>query len=236
MVRWDFWILRDPLVPDDPVRVEHEDRPFRHALQAETPEAIVEHPVRRADFLVPVAQQRVVEVVLFLEDAMAVVTVRADAEHLRTPLLEVSHRVTHRAELALAHVREVPDVEGQDHRAAAELVRERDGRTSARASVRGRRGRGERMPKYVLAADYTLMTDYRNVPLATFFSCIPTDYWHSRLVFRILADPPKLDPEGRPIRVPYGLRKVEASLVRAYGRDSVVIADPRNTDRYIDDE
>src|SRR2546428_4207287 len=58
---------------------------------------------------------------------MAVVTVRADAEHLRTPLLEVSHRVTHRAELALAHVREVPDVEGQDHRAAAELVRERDG-------------------------------------------------------------------------------------------------------------
>ena len=54
------------------------------------------------------------------------------------------------------------------------------------------------MAKYVLAADYTLMTDYRNVPLATFFSCIPTDYWHSRLVFRILADPPKLDPEGGP--------------------------------------
>src|SRR3989440_3211943 len=79
------------------------------------------------------------------------------------------------------------------------------------------------MAKYVLAADYTLMTDYRNVPLATFFSCIPTDYWQSRLVFRILADPPKLDPEGRPIRVPYGLRKVEASLVRAYGRDAVVI-------------
>src|SRR5438445_682508 len=69
------------------------------------------------------------------------------------------------------------------------------------------------MAKYVLAADYTLMTDYRNVPLATFFSCIPTDYWHSRLVFRILADPPKLDPEGRPIHVPYGLRTVEASLV-----------------------
>src|SRR3989449_64964 len=68
------------------------------------------------------------------------------------------------------------------------------------------------MAKYVLAADYTLMTDYRNVPLATFFSCIPTDYWQSRLVFRILADQPKLDAQGRPIRVPYGLRKVEASL------------------------
>jgi len=84
------------------------------------------------------------------------------------------------------------------------------------------------MAKYVLAADYTLMTDYRNVPLATFFSCIPTDYWQSRLVFRILADQPKLDAQGRPIRVPYGLRKVEASLVRAFGRDDVVIADPRD--------
>src|SRR2546428_125604 len=92
------------------------------------------------------------------------------------------------------------------------------------------------MAKYVLAADYTLMTDYRNVPLATFFSCIPTDYWQSRLVFRILADQPKLDAQGRPIRVPYGLRKVEASLVRAFGRDDVVIADPRDVDRYIDDE
>src|SRR5947208_8602150 len=92
------------------------------------------------------------------------------------------------------------------------------------------------MAKYVLPADHTLMTYYRNVPLATFFSCIPTAYWHSRLVFRILADPPKLDAEGRPIPVPYGLRKVEASLVRAYGRDDVVIADPRTVDRYIDDE
>src|SRR3989441_2810375 len=101
---------------------------------------------------------------------------------------------------------------------------------------RGIQGRGEGMAKYVLAADYTLMTAYRNVPLATFFSCIPTDYWQSRLVFRILADQPKLDAQGRPIRVPYGLRKVEASLVRAFGRDDVVIADPRDVNRYIDDE
>src|SRR5437870_11571626 len=92
------------------------------------------------------------------------------------------------------------------------------------------------MAKYVLAADYTLMTDYRNVPLATFFSCIPTAYWHSRLVFRILSDPPKLHPEGRPIRVPYGLRKVEAPLVRAYRRDSPAIADRPYIDRYTDDE
>ncbi|HII39635.1 MAG TPA: radical SAM protein, partial [Thermoplasmata archaeon] len=78
------------------------------------------------------------------------------------------------------------------------------------------------MAKYVLAADYTLMTDYRGVPLATFFSCIPTDYWYSRLVYRILADPPELDANGQPIRAPYGLRKVEAGLVKAVGRDEVV--------------
>ncbi len=92
------------------------------------------------------------------------------------------------------------------------------------------------MARYVLAADYTLMTDYRNVPLATFFSCIPTDFWHSRLVFRILADPPKLDGDGRPVRVPYGLRKVEASLARAHGREEVVIAPPDDIDRYITDD
>ena len=92
------------------------------------------------------------------------------------------------------------------------------------------------MTKYVLAADYTLMTDYRNVPLATFFSCIPTDFWYSRTVFRILADPPELDASGQPIRVPYGLRKIESCLVQVYGRDNVVIADPRHLDRYIDDD
>jgi radical SAM superfamily enzyme YgiQ (UPF0313 family) len=88
----------------------------------------------------------------------------------------------------------------------------------------------------VLVADYTLMTDYRNVPLATFFSCIPTEQWQSRLVFRILANPPKLDRQGRPIRAPYGLRKIEASLAQVKGRDSVVVADPQHVERYIGDD
>ena len=80
------------------------------------------------------------------------------------------------------------------------------------------------------------MTDYRNVPLATFFSCIPTDRWPSRLAFRILANPPRVDDQGRPIRAPYGLRKIESSLVRANGRDSVVIADPEHVEQFIGDD
>src|SRR5688572_29404979 len=95
---------------------------------------------------------------------------------------------------------------------------------------------GKTIAKYVLAADYTLMTDYRNVPLATFFSCIPTDYWQSRLAFRILANPPRSNGDGRPRRVPYGLRKIESSLVRTHGRESVVVADPRSVEEFIDDE
>lgn len=95
---------------------------------------------------------------------------------------------------------------------------------------------GESMAKYVLVADYTLMTDFRNVPLATFFSCIPTDYWISRAVFRILANPPEVDDRGRPIRVPYGMRKIESNLVHAVGRDDVVLADPRHVRDFISDD
>ena len=111
----------------------------------------------------------------------------------------------------------------------------RNGRIPLAQPNRSRWG-GRTIAKYVLVADYTLMTDYRNVPLATFFSCIPTEQWQSRLVFRILANPPKLDRQGRPIRAPYGLRKIEASLAQAKGRDSVVVADPQHVERYIGDD
>src|SRR5947207_15285250 len=107
------------------------------------------------------------------------------------------------------------------------------GRSATRPHPNRSRWGGRTIAKYVLAADFTLMTDYRNVPLATFFSCIPTDQWQSRLVFRILANAPKVDAQGRPIRVPYGLRKVEASLFQANGRDSGFLADPPNISTYI---
>ncbi len=80
------------------------------------------------------------------------------------------------------------------------------------------------------------MTDYREVPLATFFSCIPSDYWYSRLVHRILANPAQLDRQGRPIRAPYGLRKVEAGLVKAVGRENVDVVDPRFLERAISED
>src|SRR5207253_11076890 len=68
--------------------------------------------------------------------------------------------------------------------------RPKNGRSATRPHPNRSRWGGRTIAKYVLAADFTLMTDYRNVPLATFFSCIPTDQWQSRLVFRILANAP----------------------------------------------
>ena len=88
------------------------------------------------------------------------------------------------------------------------------------------------MARFVLTADETLMTDFREIPLATFFSCLPTDYWITRQVFRLLAAPPPTDG-GIAVRAPYGLRKVEASLVQRYGRDAVVVVDPRHVGKFL---
>ncbi len=92
------------------------------------------------------------------------------------------------------------------------------------------------MTKYVLVADSTLLTDYRDIPLATFFSCIPSDYWYSRLVHRVLANSPRLDSLGRPIRAPYGLRKIEAALAAAVGRENVAIVDPHHLSKHIKED
>jgi len=88
------------------------------------------------------------------------------------------------------------------------------------------------MTRFVLTADETLMTDFRDVPLATFFSCIPTDFWISRQVFRLLAPRPQTDG-GFAIRAPYGIRKVEASLVKRFGRDAVAVVDPLHLDKFL---
>ena len=49
--------------------------------------------------------------ILFLEDPVAVMAVRADPEHLRAHRLEVAHGIPEGAQLSLARVREVEDVE-----------------------------------------------------------------------------------------------------------------------------
>lgn len=91
------------------------------------------------------------------------------------------------------------------------------------------------MTRVVLATDYTLMSNYWELPLSTFFSCIPADVASSRFAFRLLAPDPPHD-RGVARFAPYGLRKLEAALLQgpaAYGRDEVVVAHPRHMQRFI---
>ncbi len=92
------------------------------------------------------------------------------------------------------------------------------------------------MAKYVLTADLTLLTEYRHVPLVAFMSCIPSDYWYSRLVHRLLAESPRIDRQGHPIRAPYGLRKIEAGLAKSVGRENVEVVDSGHLEEHITED
>ncbi len=91
------------------------------------------------------------------------------------------------------------------------------------------------MARIVLASDYSLMTDFRDLPLATFFSCIPTDVWESRMAFRALAPNPP-HRKGEAVSAPYGLRKLEAALLKTFKREEIVVAHPFHVNKFIGPE
>ena len=107
-------------------------------------------------------------------------------------------------------------------------------------------------PKIVLTADRTLMSPYRNISLATFFGCAPAvdphrdkrSFWYK--ILRNQVTPKVLfdficnyipHTGGVADYAPYGLRKVEAGLLRdGFGRDEVVVAHPDHIERFIGPE
>ncbi|PWU79555.1 MAG: radical SAM protein [Candidatus Nitrosopolaris wilkensis] len=107
-------------------------------------------------------------------------------------------------------------------------------------------------PKVVLSADRTLMSPYRGISLASFFGCAPAldpDRNHNTFWYRVLGQQvtPKVlfdficnpieQTDGRANYAPYGLRKVEAALVRdGYTRDQVVVAHPDHIEKFIGPE
>ena len=99
-------------------------------------------------------------------------------------------------------------------------------------------------PKIVLTADRTLMSPYRGLSLATFFGCAPAldpnrdpkSFWYKILGKQVT---PKVlfdficnwspDINGAAKYAPYGLRKLEAGLLRdGFARKDVVVAHPKN--------
>jgi len=109
-----------------------------------------------------------------------------------------------------------------------------------------------RHPKIVLTADRTLMSPYRGISLATFFGCAPaldyhrkkTDFWYyimknqvtPRVLFDFICNPIS-HHDGIADFAPYGLRKVEAGLLRdGFKREEVVVAHPDHIEKFIGPE
>ena len=107
-------------------------------------------------------------------------------------------------------------------------------------------------PKIVLTADRTLMSPYRGLSLATFFGCAPAldphrdpkSFWYKILGKQVT---PKIlfdficnwspDINGAAKYAPYGLRKLEAGLLRdGFARKDVVVAHPNHIEKFIGPE
>ena len=107
-------------------------------------------------------------------------------------------------------------------------------------------------PKVVLSADRTLMSAYRGISLASFFGCAPAldfnrpkdSFWYyilkNQVTPRVLFDficKPIGHTNGIAHYAPYGLRKIESSLLRdGYNPEDVVVAHPDYIDRFIGPE
>ncbi|HET8792171.1 MAG TPA: radical SAM protein [Nitrososphaeraceae archaeon] len=107
-------------------------------------------------------------------------------------------------------------------------------------------------PKVVLSADRTLMSPYRGISLASFFGCAPAldfnrtkdSFWYyilknqvtPKILFDFICNPIG-HTNGIAQYAPYGLRKIESSLIRdGYDPADVVIAHPDFIDRFIGPE
>ncbi len=88
----------------------------------------------------------------------------------------------------------------------------------------------------VLTADRSMMSNYRGNYLFGFISCGPSEQIPDFVFDRLLAPSVKVKPGGEAECAPYGLRKVEASLLEGYGRDEVVVAHPDYVENFIGDE
>ena len=106
-------------------------------------------------------------------------------------------------------------------------------------------------PKIVLTADRTLMSQYRGISLASFFGCAPaidnnrkSGFWYwilknqvtPRILFDFICNPME-NQMGVARFAPYGLRKIQAGLIRdGYKKEDVVVAHPDHVDKFIGPE
>ncbi|MEM2883443.1 MAG: radical SAM protein [Nitrososphaerales archaeon] len=90
------------------------------------------------------------------------------------------------------------------------------------------------MSRIVLTTDRTLISEYRHIPLGDFAGCAPANRLPQAL-FDFIA--PKLPAvNGLTLRAPYGLRKLEAALLKGFPEGDVVVAHPDYLENFIGPE
>jgi len=85
----------------------------------------------------------------------------------------------------------------------------------------------------VLTADRSLMSNFRGNYLFGFISCGPSEHIPWFAFDHLLAPSVRTKRGGEAECAPYGLRKVEASLLQEYRRDEVVVAHPDYVEKFI---
>src|SRR5260370_25898820 len=90
------------------------------------------------------------------------------------------------------------------------------------------------MARIVLTADATQMSEYWGIPLLPFFSCAPAEKV-PRIVFDFLSPQVKHNNGGAEM-APYGLRKLEASILRTYKPEEVVVAHPDHVSKFVNED
>jgi radical SAM superfamily enzyme YgiQ (UPF0313 family) len=91
------------------------------------------------------------------------------------------------------------------------------------------------MARFVLISDTTLSRNYRSVPLLDFLASAPTDALPSS-IYSFLKGPPPPATGGRAALAPYAIRKLEASLLRDYTKDEVVVAQEDHIADFVDED
>lgn len=86
----------------------------------------------------------------------------------------------------------------------------------------------------VLSSDRAVMTSYSGMSFLGFGHCVPYRLVPEILLRRVLGSPVRTDSEGRALRAPYPLRKIEASLLSSgFKRDEVIVTTPTKIDKVV---
>ena len=85
----------------------------------------------------------------------------------------------------------------------------------------------------VLTADRSMMSNYRNNYLFGFITCGPVEHIPEFVFKRLLAPSVKVKGAGEVECAPYGLRKVEATLLQEYKENEVTVAHPDYVENFI---